>query len=242
MSAVINDAIYGGIIDYNPIERVFIGKSEKDARNKKMTNKQFHEWMDTAKRVLTPYHYSFTYAAVFGFRRAEIMGFHLKDLIVQANGTFMIHVWDSRTQGKPNGKGTTKTDKERYVALDVEGTRLLQSAIEETKRIKAEHGLVMHRDDFIFVDDKDGKPVYVTKLNECFQRVNKECAFQAYPNLLRHHFATEAVNSGAPIEHVANYLGNSPDVLRSNYLHIEDEVANNVVGMFEKQVKTGTGE
>ncbi|EGO9358165.1 site-specific integrase [Enterococcus faecalis] len=239
--AMLNDAVYCGVIERNRLQRVYIGDAEKPARNKHLSLDEYWSWMDTAKRILTKYEYSCVYLCIYGMRRGEVCGITPK--VISQNeltGNLMIHLEDSRTNATSKdgqSKGGVKTaESERYIALDELGTQALNTVLTEAREIKKDFGEILHRDDFIFINPRTAKPFHPTQLNRWFDRVSKECGIKATPHMLRHFFTTQAAIAGVPKEHVAAYLGHTDKVMTEKYTHLKYETAPNVVSAVSERL------
>lgn len=134
--AMLNDAVYNGIIERNRLMRVEIGKSTVPPRNKRVALKDYQSWMGMAQKVLTKYEYSIVYLCVFGLRRGEVCG--LRESVISYDDhpeLATMHIVDTRTpRTSVYGKGGTKyPSSERYIVLDKEGTAAIEYIIKELR-------------------------------------------------------------------------------------------------------------
>ena len=238
--AMLNDAIYNGIIERNRLMRVEIGESTVPPRNKRVALKDYQLWMGMAKKILTKYEYSIVYLCVFGMRRGEVCG--LRESVVSYDDhpeLATLHIVDTRTsRTSVYGKGGTKyPSSKRYIVLDKEGTAAIEYIIKEAKNIRADHGEILHKDDFLLLNPAKNTPYDPGQINRWFDRVSEACGVKISPHMLRHFFATQAAIAGVPKEHVANYLGHHNKTMTEYYTHIENETAASVIDIVSKRLE-----
>lgn len=233
---MLNDAVNLGYIERNRLLRIHIGESSLEPKSKYFRFEDYQIWMSAAEKNLSSYDFTFVYLSAFGLRRGEILG--LKPNAVHSHKGFRtrLEIKDSRTNMQPNGKGTTKTKKNRWITLDNRATNLIDAAIKEASEIKKDHGEIFHQDEFIYLNPITAKPYDVGQLNRLFKQINDITGLHAYPHLLRHFFTSQAVIAGVPKEQTASYLGHSTIYTTEKYTHIEDEVSDKVIDLIEKRL------
>ena len=239
--AMLNDAVYNGVIERNRLQRVLLGDSALAAKDKRVSLKDYQTWMETAEKILNKYEFSMVYLCLFGLRRGEVCG--IRSSVVSYDdhpGLATVHIADSRTQRTArNGKGGVKSPtSDRYVVLDQKGTAALEYLIHEAKEIKKDFGEILHKDDFLLLNPATGQPYAPSQLNRLFDRVSESCDVKISPHMLRHLFATQAAIAGVPKEHAAAYLGHHNKTMTEYYTHIRDETASGVIDMVSKRLNT----
>lgn len=177
------------------------------------------------------------YLSVFGLRRGEILGLKKSSVHAHSDMRTKLDISDSRTNEQPNGKGSTKTGKSRWITLDDRGTKLIEYAIEEAAEIKKDFGRILHQDDYLYMNPRTANPYDVGQLNRLFTQINEITGLHAYPHLLRHYFTSQAVIAGVPKEQAAAVLGHTTIHMSEKYTHIEDEVSDNVINLVEDRLK-----
>lgn len=237
--AMLNDAVTNGIIDRNRLQRVPIRESQIPPREKRVSLKDYHQWMSIAEKILNKYEFSIVYLCAFGMRRGEVCG--LRSSVVTYDDhpdLATIHIADSRTiRTSKYGKGGVKTpSSDRYIVLDRRGTAALQYIINEAKEIKKDFGEVLHKDDFILLNPATNNPYNPGQLNRWFDRVSEASGVKISPHMLRHFFATQAAIAGVPREHAAAYLGHLDKSMTEHYTHIRDETAASVIDIVSKRL------
>lgn len=237
--AMINDAVYTGVIERNRLMRIHIGESKVRPKNKRISLKDYATWMKTAETILSPYEFAIVYLCAFGLRRGEVCG--LRKAVVSYEGDSKyatLHIVDTRTSATAKeGKGGTKTkSSERYVALDSKGTWAIETIIQEAQEIKKDFGEILHQYDFLLLNPTTCLPYHPTQVNRFFSLVSDSCSIKISPHMLRHFFATQAAIAGAPKEHVAAYLGHSEKVMTAHYTHIANETAAGVIDIVSKRI------
>lgn len=228
---MLNDAVTLGIIDRNRLMRVHIGESAIQPKNKYFSYESYKKWMSAAEKNLSKYDFAFVYLSAFGLRRGEILGIKQSSVHFHPGARTKVEINDSRTNEQPNGKGTTKTGKSRWITLDDLGSDLIRYAIEEASEIKKDFGQILHKDDYLYMNPRTGKPYDVGQLNRNFKHINEITSLHAYPHLLRHYFTSQSVIAGVPKEHTAAVLGHTTMYMTEKYTHIENEVSDNVIDL-----------
>lgn len=234
---MLNDAVTLGVIDRNRLMRVHIGKSTTTPKNKQLSFESYQKWMKTAERNLNKYDFTFVYLSAFGLRRGEILGLKKSSVHFYQNAKTKLEINDSRTNEQPNGKGTTKTGKSRWITLDTLGNELIKHAINEANEIKNDFGQILHVDDYLYMNPRTAKPYDVGQLNRNFACINEITGLHVYPHLLRHYFTSQAVIAGVPKEQAAAVLGHTTMYMTEKYTHIEDEVSDNVINLVADRLK-----
>lgn len=234
---MLNDAVLLGFIERNRLLRVHIGESSIKPRSKYFSFEDYQTWMATAEKNLSKYDFTFVYMSAFGLRRGEIMGLKPSSVYFHRGSRTKLDISDSRTTAQPEGKGTTKTKKARWQSLDDLGSELIQYAIEEASEIKKDHGKILHKDDYLYINPITCEPYDVGQLNRLFTEINHISGLHAYPHLLRHYFTSQSVIAGVPKEQAASVLGHTTVYMTDKYTHIEDEVSDNVIDLVEKRLE-----
>lgn len=234
---MLNDAVILGLIERNRLLRVRIGESAIEPKNKYFSYESYKKWMSAAEKNLSKYDFAFVYLSAFGLRRGEILGLKQSSVHSHADQKTKLEINDSRTNEQPNGKGTTKTGKSRWITLDALGSKLIEGAIKEAGEIKKDFGEILHKDDYLYMNPRTGKPYDVGQLNRLFKQINEITELHAYPHLLRHYFTSQAVVAGVPKEQAAAVLGHTTIHMSEKYTHIENEVSDNVIDLVEKRLK-----
>lgn len=240
--AMLNDAVANDYLDKNPIFKIYIGESKIAPKNKIISLDEFREWDACAKKILSDYEYAMVRLTYFGPRRSEVFGIKLGSL--QLIGTrFKIHLDESRTFLRPNGKGMKTKSSERYMVVDEETTQLLQKVIKTSRKLARKAGRILSKDDFLFLDGGEkspktiGRPIPCSRIYLIFGKVNEACDMHVTPHMMRHFFATQGQIAGVSVEHMAAALGHSTSYMTQKYTHIKDEVASEVTDSFLRAIR-----
>lgn len=237
--ALLNDAVYNGILERNRLQRVIIGSGTIPEKNKRISLKEYQQWMGIAEKILTKYEFSMIYLCVFGLRRGEVCGLRLSSIRYSDHPELAtLHIADSRTQRTQKyGKGGLKTSSSnRYIVLDKKGTEAIECIIHEAKEIKKDYGQILHQEDFLLLNPTTCNPFVPSQLNRLFDKVSKSCNIKISPHMLRHFFATQAAIAGVPKEHAAAYLGHKNKTMTEYYTHIQNETATDVINIVSNRL------
>lgn len=228
-----NDAEYSGVIERNRItKRIDINKNENE-RKKFLELDEFHKVLRTAKKVLSPYHFSMFYMPFLGLRRGEVMGIRRKNIqLFDTYATLIIDV--SRTATENNGKSTKTPSSKRTIKTDLQGAECLKIALNESIEIKKDLGILPHENDFIFVNPDTGIPYNVSELNNIYDVVKEASGIYIYPHMLRHTFVTQIQASGVSQADAAKYVGHSRLDTTNIYTHATKEGELKVVDFIQE--------
>lgn len=240
--SILNDAVLNGSLTRNRLKHIHIGESAIPKRDKYISLDDYKKWITTAEKVLTPYEFAWIYLMLFGLRRGEVAALRQASLVALENNQATLHIFDSRTNQTPKGKGGVKTKhSNRYVTLDEKGTRMFNLIVAESKEIKKDFGQVLHKDDFLFLNHRTGAVYYPSQLNRLMNAVYDatDLTNRPTPHMLRHFFATQAILAGNNLEHVSAYLGHSEKYMTEHYAHLskEKEMTKKVVDIFSKHLE-----
>lgn len=232
-NAMFNDAVTNKYLDDNPIDGVYIGKSSKPAKNKRLSLEEFKAWDEKARTILTDYQYTMVRLTYLGLRRSEVAGLKFSDFIKRTDGLYTITVTESRTERRKNGKALKTQSSRRTLIADDQTSALIDTAIKTSYQIGKQCNQILSKDDFLFRVSYDtykryGEPIPVGHLQYIFNKVNDQLDSKVSPHMMRHFFATQGVIAGVPIAHMAAALGHSTHYMTEKYTHIKDEVASSV--------------
>lgn len=231
-NAVINDAIDDGYLERNIYSKVIYDKPDEwEPKEKVIELETYHEFMRLAKETMRPDVYRCLCLAVFGLRRGEVYG--IRESVIQflPNGLASININRSRTAKYPDGHDVKTRGSRRIIVVDESTTQFLHDQIADARRIKAKFGEVLHKDDFIFITPKTGKPFYIKTLNVYMDKVTKliNPDLRVTPHMLRHMFATYASASGVDAIQLRNYLGHTDVEMTKHYTKGSTQSAENVM-------------
>lgn len=237
MTAIMNDAVYTGVLERNRLVRMKINESAIPTKNKVITLEQYRIWIKTAEEILSKRYFTMVYLTTFGMRRGEVMGLKKKYItLLHDEQRAKIQIKETRTTAVPEGKSTKSNSSERTIFTDAKALSLLDYILSETAEIKMDFGEIFHEDDFVFISESSCKPINVATLNSIFKKVSDACDIKVHPHMLRHNFATQAALAGAPIHDTAKYLGHRNVTMTEHYTHATDEGLNNVINLVESRL------
>ena len=232
-NAMFNDAVTNKYLDDNPIDGIYIGKSSKPAKNKRLSLDEFKAWDEMARSILSDYQYTMVRLTYLGLRRSEVAGLKFSDFIKRTDGLYTITITESRTEKRKDGKALKTQSSRRTLIADGKTSPLIDAAIKQSYQIGKQCDHILSKDDFLFRVAYDtykrfGEPIRVGYLQTLFSKVNNQLGSKVSPHMMRHFFATQGVIAGVPIAHMAAALGHSTHYMTEKYTHIKDEVASNV--------------
>ena len=243
-NAMMNHAKHNKFITDNPIDRIEIGASTIQPRNKHVSLQEFKAWDSTAKSILDDYQYAIVRVTYYGLRRSEDAGLQIGKLTKRPDGRYLAELQESRTRFRPKGGGMKTEQSKRYCLYDIETSQYLEKAIAKSHEIAKKYGRILGPDDFLFLTDYKsshrhlrGQPIRVHYINELFNKISKACDIHITPHMMRHFFSTQGQAAGISIEHMASALGHATSYMTQKYTHIRDEVVEKVSDSFMKAIQ-----
>lgn len=132
-----------------------------------------------------------------GIRASELLNLKVTDVNI-ISGTIFIE------GGKNN--------KDRYVPIHYKLKRVLTTYIKERKRLKK-------NSEWFFTGLRSGKRLTPKNLALICKKISKQAGLKFTPHMLRHTFATEALNEGVDIFKTSKLLGHTDIKTTTIYLH-----------------------
>lgn len=225
---IVNDAVEEDFLDKNRLKKVNLDKEGYKPKDKMITMKEYKTVLAKAEELLHPDYFTMFYLSTFGLRRGEVNGIR-KDAVelfdYEGAQLFKLYIGTSRTRNYPNGNKPKTEKSDRFIFLDNKGTRLILEQIERAKKIKKDHGEIMHETDFIFLNPETAEPYYIEILNDQLKRVKRETGINIHPHKMRHLFATVADLADADKETLRDFMGHATESMTKHYTHQTDEGA-----------------
>lgn len=218
---VVNDALDEGILLRNPYRKVSWKRLDDwQPRKKVIELSDFKTFMRLARQQMRPDVYRCIYLLTFGLRRREAYGVKVED-IVEVEGITVLHINTSRTREYLNGKGVKSARSNRVIVLDELGAEMMQEQINFARKIKADHGQILHASDFIFISPNSGTPYPLKTLENNIKEITEQMDinYNITPHMFRHTLATYASASGVDNMLIQNYLGHADAKMTMHYTH-----------------------
>lgn len=220
MQSIMNYAERNDVIQKNMLKSMDINGG-KAAKEQKLEKADFDHWMATAKEMYSKYIISLLEVASLGERRGELLGLRFKDLhFFTENGTEFCKIsWNvSRTPEQLEG-GSLKNSgsvRQNYVSGKIVG--YLRYAVKYSKLAYENKDITPSDADFIFINPDTAKGYHPSQINRLFNKISKKSGVSVNPHLLRHYFATQALNNPnvSDIE-VMHWLGHKNIQMTASY-------------------------
>lgn len=217
---VINDAVDEDYLEKNKFKKISIKHPNRKwkPKEKQISQLIFNEFIEKASKEMAKDVYACFYLLTFGLRRGEAYGLKQNVITFLDNGLTQLKINWSRTRDYPEGTYVKSRDSNRIVVVDEKATKLLKEQIERARAIKALHNETLHMDDYIFIST-NGKPFYISKLNEEINKVAKRIDpdLKLSPHMFRHTFATQANAAGVDSLQLMRYLGHADISMTGHY-------------------------
>ena len=240
LSKAYNLAINKQLMSYNLMDSPFIKRPISDKQDKRIDAFTLEEEKTflTALSELKLNKNAIDYRPLFyielfaGLRMGEICALTPKDIDF-ING--VIHVRNTVTRGidyEIKLGNTTKTNKGvRDVPINSCLVPVLKKALSEYRK---------NDDNLLFYNFKSNRPISTQQANSAFSRICKKANINVSggQHLLRHTFATRAIESGVSANVLKNWMGHSDiSITLNTYCNVFDKMNNKAMDMFENYCK-----
>jgi len=160
-----------------------------------------------------------------GWRKSEVSGFSHGAVEIIDNNNVYVHVLKSRTHlTKETGKAPKTLSSYRTNHITGFKAKVLISCINISKEIYEDYNLPCTNDSFVFINPKSGNLYCTDRTTYLLRKCSKSLNINITPHMLRHIFATDAVNSGESIVEVSKWIGHSKvDTTLNIYSHSSKE-------------------
>ena len=221
IQSVVNYAEYNDYVVKNKIRHIDIPKNAKPAKNMTLEEDDYKLWFKTAKEILNPYYYSILRLLTLGERRGELLGLRYESFekITSEDGLmrYKIIFDQARVAGKDSTELKT-TSSNRYIIANEEMNEDIQTVLRESKKIRLKKGTSVNLKDYVVISVKKGLPISPMYINILFKKVSEKCGIKIHPHMLRHYFATVALQSNVNAVSVMRWLGHSKIDMTNSYV------------------------
>lgn len=216
MQSIMNYAERNDIIQKNMLKSMDINGG-KAAKEQKLEKADFEHWMATAKKMYSKYIISLLEVASLGERRGELLGLRFKDLhfFTENDTEFCKISWSiSRTPEQLEGGSLKNSGSVRQNYVSGKIVDYLKYAVKYSKLAYENKDITPCDTDFIFINPDTAKGY----INRLFNKISKKSGISVNPHLLRHYFATQALNNPnvSDIE-VMHWLGHKNIQMTASY-------------------------
>lgn len=237
LQAIFNFAEMNDFIQKNKLRGVSVigGTPPKE---QKLERKDFEKWILTGRNILSKYLYGVLSLSAFGERRSELLGLRFKDVKFISSNECEISWKVGRTPYQLEGGSLKNESSVRKNYISGEVVKEIKFLIDYSKNIYTNCGLKVSKDDFILVNESTAKPFHPTYINRIFKKVNKASGITVNPHLLRHYFATQALNNPNVSDlQVMHWLGHSSLDMTTSYTRNTEEASKDLYKEVERDFK-----
>ncbi|MDN6635779.1 MAG: site-specific integrase [Lacticaseibacillus paracasei] len=244
MQIIMNDAEHNDIIRKNMLRGILINGA-KPPKDVSITDEDYAKFMATAQKLLNKYQLTMLYLLTLGERREELAGLQFRSFkrgTTEGKLYYEITYYVGRTPQQPLG-GPLKTPSS-YRTNYVTGPIIdyIDYSLQYAKNILTRTHREIGPETFIYLNEKTGMPVHPSNINRnLFQRVKEATGIELRPHMLRHYFATQALQDGLPQMSVMHWLGHKNIDMTNDYTRPTREGSLKVInGMGPILFKNGT--
>lgn len=239
---IMNDAEKNEIIDRNRTHGVDI-VGAKAPKNVNIEPADYKKFMQTAIKALSKYDLTMMYMASLGARREEVCGLQLRSFVpgIDEEGQYYeITYYVARTNLAPQGDDlkTENSYRKNYVRGQI--CDYIDFSIQHAKEICENNRIKPTPKTFLWLNARTGLPYHPANFNaKIFHPVRDASGVEARPHMLRHYFATQALQDGLPDMSVMHWLGHGSMTMTNAYTRPTKAGALNVIdGMAAKLFPT----
>lgn len=233
--SIMNYAEYNDYIVKNKIQHIDLPDG-KPAKSMTLEKEDYEKWFKTAKDILNPYYYSVIRLLTLGERRGELLGLRYESfekITTEDNQERYKILFDrARNPIAKNGSDLKTSSSYRYIIANQDMNEDIENVLFFSRKIRLRQKQTIKPDDYIVVSIGTGLPMAPVYINKLFSKVSDESNIRIHPHMLRHYFATVALQSNINNISVMKWLGHAkPDMtekyFRSNessILAVSDEI------------------
>lgn len=219
MQVIMNDAERNDIIDKNRLSGILINGA-KPPKPVAVSDEDYKAFMAKAAEILSKYEMAMVYLLTIGERREELCGLMFKSFErgeQDGQPYYAITYTVARTQYDVTG-GPLKTPS-AYRTNYVSGSIVdwIDYALLYAKNAMRRTHREITPESFIFINPKTGMPIHPSNVNRLFLRVKKASGIEVRPHMLRHYFATKALEDGLPGMSVMHWVGHKDMSMTNSY-------------------------
>lgn len=166
-----------------------------------------------------------------GCRVGELLALTWNDIDFENR---MITIKASRKHSKIS---STKNKKMRRIPIS-------EQVISDLKKYRSwciqrlfNNGKALNNNDYVFISDQKGTRIGHTTITYLLKRVKKRTGISITPHGFRHTHATILAGENMSFMTIAKRLGNTPEVVISNYAHVTEEMETQLVEVFDEKLK-----
>ncbi|MBC9873657.1 tyrosine-type recombinase/integrase [Macrococcoides bohemicum] len=231
MNVCINAAVKRDLLHSNKIVDATLPKIE-DKRVKYVTLNDLNTIIaDVYKNEPISNYIIIIFLAFTGCRVGELLAMTWNDIDLDNK---MVTIKASR---KHNKVSSTKNKKVRRIPIS-------EQVVSDLKKYRAwyiqrlfKDGKSLTDDDFVFISEQKGTKIAQTTITYLLKRVKKRIGINITPHGFRHTHATILAGENMSFMTIAKRLGNTPEVVISNYAHVTEEMETKLVDVFDEKLK-----
>lgn len=217
--SIMNYAEYNDYIVKNKIQHIDLpdGKAPKSMTLEK---EDYEKWFRTAKKVLNPYYYSVVRLLALGERRGELLGLRYESFEKLSNEDtvrYKILFDRARNPIAKNGSDLKTTSSYRYIIANQDMNEDIENVLFLSKKIRLSQKQTIKPDDYVVVSIGTGLPMAPVYINKLFSKVSEACNIRIHPHMLRHYFATVALQNNINNISVMKWLGHAKPEMTDKY-------------------------
>lgn len=234
-------AIHKRLLSYNLMDSPFIKKPQADREDTKITaftveeQTAFLKALDGKKQYINTADYKPMYLIELfaGLRMGEICALTPNDIDLEHN---IIRVTNSVTRGVDYEPMVGTTTKTHNGVRDVPIQPILLPTLEDAiSKYKA------NRHNLLFYNFKSDRPIVTQQTNSAFKRLceKAQITISGGQHLLRHTFATRAIEAGVPAAVLKKWMGHSDiSITLNTYCDVFDRMNDKAMDCFSDYLKS----
>jgi len=214
--ALVNSAVADEKIDHNRIRKIKINKVDPP-KKKALTVEEIGKVMLYFKTHVSKLRFAMLYLPILGLRRGEVMGIRYGSARL-VEGGYMLTIDTSRTLRALAGKDPKTASSNRVLFVTGEPARQITIALHEFEQVVTKRNRIPHKDDFIFVSERTGKPLNPNVMSQEYAKCGDAIGLHPlHPHMLRHSVATLNSIKGIDTQLTAQFLGHSDTSMTDYY-------------------------
>jgi integrase len=240
MQVILNDAVKHDVLDKNRLAAISI-RGAVPAKNVAISESDYVTLVTKARELFDTTQLTQFFMLCLGARREEVAGLQVRSLqkmVEDGEEYYRITYYKGRTTDEPNGGPLKNEGSYRSNYARGELYTLLKKSLQTCKDTCERTHRIFNGETWLFLRPDTGMPPYPDNINRFVGDLRDATGIEVRPHMLRHYFATQALESGLPGMSVAFWLGHKTISMTQSYTRPTERGALRVIEGMQSELFT----